>query len=199
MARLDLSIDCDAKRSVVSSLSNDSKPVPFFVQGNTPLLRIRLYQNWTRASGLELIPTDDLTLQVALWSSADTVLAAQYVWTPYDGEYFEAELALNTAEIDTWLGSSTDKKANFQIDYLRAGVPTTVYLEQVTVKATGIDLNALVPVPTPTPLSAEAAQAMFVKLHEERPIYLVGAAGTELKVWNDDTLGTPAFKADNAS
>lgn len=195
MARLDLYIDCDSKESVVGTDNQDVKEIPFFVQGNTPLLRIRLRQNWSRSSGYESMPIDDLTLQVALWEASSGILSAQYVWTQYDGDYFEAALALNTQELDTFLGSSTSKAAIFQVDYLRSGLPTTVLLQQVIVKATGIDLDSLVPVATPTPLSAEAAASMFVKRHDDQPIYLIGADLSEIKLWNDN--GT--YKADNVT
>jgi hypothetical protein len=166
--------------------------LPQFDNGNTPLLRIYFLKGYNRASNYDLIPTDGLTVQAALWSGS-TLLAAQYTWTAYDGEYFEASLALNTAEIETFLASESSKVATFQIDYLRAGVPTTVLLKPVRIYQTGIDLDSIVPVATPTPLSAEAADAAYVRANVHwGAIYLGDPANPTaplIKLWNDNGVG----------
>lgn len=200
MAEYDLYVDCDQGLTVTSETDSTPKVLPQFVQGNTPKFRVHLLKNFNRASDYEQIPCDGLTLQVALWTTADGILASQYSWAATEDDLaFEAEFAMNTSEIDAFLGSASVKQALFQIDYLRSGLPTTVLQKTVRVLKTGIDLDSLVPVATPTPLSAEAAAGMFVAIIETRPIYLQGANGTKVKLWNDDSGGSAQFKAENVS
>jgi hypothetical protein len=172
------------------------------VQGDTMLLRVHLTRDYNRTTGFTEISTDGLTLQVALIegvltssTAVEDIVAAQYTFTPNEDLYFEGELALNTAEIDTAIGSTNSFQATLEIKYIRLGVPTTVLQQTVTIWRSGIDLDSVMPVAEPTPLSAEAAQAAFVKIIEERPVYLLGADGSKIKLWNDN--GT--FRADNVA
>jgi hypothetical protein len=204
VAEADIFIDCDQAAVVTSATDSGRKLLPRIVQGDTILLRIRLLKNFARSSGYEEIPTSGLTLQVALirgvlTSSAsveDSIVASQYTWTEGDdGLYFEAELALNTEEIDTALGSSNSFDAILEVKYLRSAVPTTVLQQAVKVWRAGIEPDSVMAVVEPTPLSAEAAQATFVRVVDEtRPIYLMNSSsGVRCKLWID-TDGT--FHAD---
>jgi hypothetical protein len=202
VAVYDVFIDCDSARIVTSALDNTVKAAPRFVQGDTMLLRVHLTRDYNRTTGFTEISTDGLTLQVALIegvltssTAVEDIVAAQYTFTPNEDLYFEGELALNTAEIDTAIGSTNSFQATLEIKYIRLGVPTTVLQQTVTIWRSGIDLDSVMPVAEPTPLSAEAAQAAFVKIIEERPVYLLGADGSKIKLWNDN--GT--FRADNVA
>jgi hypothetical protein len=171
------------------------------VYGDTPLLNVHLLKNYSRASNYEEIPTDDITIEVRLLAgllsdttAVEDVLAYQGTWTAYDGLYFQAELALNTEEIEAELGSTNGFNATFEVKYLREGVPTTVLQQGIKVWRAS-DPSAVMPVATPTPLSAEAAEATYVRVvDEDRPIYLMNASsGARCKLWID-TDGT--FHAD---
>jgi hypothetical protein len=204
VAEADIYIDCDRAQVVFSSTDRTPKALPRFVQGDTINLRIHLTKNYNLASECEEIPTDGLTIQVALIEGVLTsltaigdIVAAQYTFTPNEDLYFEGELALNTAEIDTEMGSANSFQATLEIKYVQGGVPTTVLQQTVTIWRSGIDLDSVMPIAEPTPLSAEAAQETFVRLTETKPIYLEGANGTLIKLWNDDSSGSAVFKAEN--
>lgn len=201
MAEYDLYIDADSASVVTSDTDNTPKALPRFVYGDTPLFNVYLLKGFSRASAYSVIPTDGITIEVRLLegrltdtTAVEDVLAYQGTWTAYDGLYFQAELALNTTEIQTALGNDNSFFATFEIKYSRAGVPTTVLQQSVKVWRAS-DPAAVMPVATPTPLSAEAADATFVRLvDEDRPIYLMNAtSGVRCKIWID-TDGT--FHAD---
>jgi hypothetical protein len=204
VAVYDVFIDCDSARIVTSALDNTVKAAPRFVQGDTMLLRVHLTRDYNRTTGFTEISTDGLTLQVALIegvlsgpAAVSDIVAAQYTFTPYDGLFFEGELALNTAEIDAAIGSTNSFQSTLEIKYLRSGVPTTVLQQTVTIWRSGIDIDSVMPIAEPTPLSSEAAQATFVRIIETRPFYLQGANGTLIKCWNDDSSGSAVFKAES--
>lgn len=199
MAEHTFYIDCDRGQLVTSEGDNTPKRFPLFVQGDTALIRIYLLTGYNRGGDdYDVIPTDGLTLQVAIGNlSGSLIYTAQYTWTANEGLYFEAELPMNTAEITTALGSQTSKQATLEIKYLREGVPTTVLQEEVSIKKALILPGTSVPIPDPTYLTAEAAVAMFARLTESRAIHLEGANGSLIKLWNDDSEGSATFKADN--
>lgn len=196
MAEADLYIDCDRARIVTLDTDNTHKDPPRFVQGDTLNLRIYFLKGYSRASNYELFPTTGLTVQVALGDlEGETIYSAQYVWTATDGDHFVGTLPMNTDEIDTALGSETSVEATFEIKYIRDGVPTTVLQETVKIYKALILEDSVVPVATPTPLSAEAADATFVKIFHNGAIYLSdpdNPTAPMIKLWNDNGV----FKAD---
>jgi hypothetical protein len=197
VAEADIYIDCDRARVVTSDTDNTNKDLPRFVQGDTLNLRIYFLKSYNRASSYELFPTDGLTVQVALGDLAgEDLYAAQYSWTATDGDHFEGILEMNTAELDTALGSeSVLSGVTFEVKYIRDGVPTTVLQETVKVYKALILEDSVVPVATPTPLSAEAADSTYVKIFHSGAIYLSdpdNPTAPMIKIWNDNGV----FKAD---
>ncbi len=198
MAEYDLYIDCDSCRIATSDEDNTPKALPRLVQGDTPTFRIYLLKGYSRASEYELIPTDELTIQVALREglisgsgSLGAIVASQYVWTAVDGTYFEATFQLTTEELDDALGSSKSLDCTLEIKYLNGGVPTTVLQQACKIYAAMIEPDSVMPVATPTPLSAEAAEATYVRQRHRGAIILESANGlyaVELEV--SDTDGT---------
>jgi hypothetical protein len=200
VAEYDLYIDIDRAKVVTSQTNVDSKDLPTFALGDTFGLRLHLVKNYTRASGYTIIPTTGITIQAALGVlSTGTIYCSQYSWAEEDGTSWYATFPMNTEELTTALTSQTSISATFEIKYVENGLPTTVFQESVTVYKALINPTSVMPAATPTPLSAEAAGASFVRLIETRPIYLQGANGTLIKLWNDDASGTATFKADNES
>lgn len=201
MAEAELYIDCDRAKSVIGELDNTIKDLPRFVEGDSIKLRIYLLKGFDRTSEYTNIPTDGLTLQVALGArDGSEIYASQYVWTESDDlsdPYFEALLPMNTEELADALTGETYIPALFEVKYVQDGVPTTVLQENVTVFQSLIDPDSVMPVATPTPLSAEAAGVTYVKKTHRGPIYLEAADGShQVKLWvdTDGTFrATPVF------
>lgn len=206
MAEADIFIDADRSQVVTSETDTTIKALPRFVQGDTITLRIHLLRGYTKGinanNPYDEIPTDGLTLQVALREGTFTgsgdfgdIVAAQYTWTPEEDLYFEGAFSLATEEVNTLLASVKTFDATFVVQFFEDSVPTTVLQQAVKVYRNLIDQESTLPVPTPTYLTAEAALATFVELMDETDaIYLKNAtSGVRCKLWID-TDGT--FHAD---
>jgi hypothetical protein len=195
-------VDCDSGRIVTSDTDSTIKSPPRFAFGDTLGLSVYLLEGYSFGSSYDVIPTDSLAIEVRLLDGrlsdstpVEDVLAYQGTWTAYDGLYFQADLALNTEEIETALGATANSfDATFEIKILDGGTPRTVLQQAVKIWRAS-DPNSVMPVATPTPLSAEAAAATYVRLVDEtNPIYLMNStSGVRCKLWID-TDGT--FHAD---
>ena len=88
----------------------------------------------------------------------------QVVWTSDPtGQYFYANLALNTPALVTLIGDNENATANLVIGYLQNGVPRTVLNVPINLQA-GVPTSNLVVPAGLTPLSVEAAVGMFVPI-----------------------------------
>src|SRR5207249_3182892 len=109
-----------------------------------------------------------ITLEVVLGKKQGTPASyytQQFTWTPsgdLSQPYFEADLPMDTAGIDSLLGTQPKAGAYFEVKKMEGGVPDTVLSKRVTVEASVIHLGTLTVPPNLTPLSAEAAQAAFL-------------------------------------
>jgi hypothetical protein len=190
MAEHDIYIDTDRAVAVTSAEDSSQKPLPKFVQGDTMLLRIWLLKGYNRAAEYEPIPTEGLTLQVALGTrvgNSTTYYTQQFTWTASPDAaqpYFEAELPMNTAAITALLGASSFKQAFLEVKYIRSGLPTTVLSEQITIYAAVIKEGGITEPAIPTPLSVESAILLFLQREITGPIYFINeTTGLKLKVY----------------
>lgn len=175
-----------ASGEFVSGPSNTAvAELPRLVQGDTANFRIYLLQRSTTyplSSPYTILSTAGLALKVALGpkdgTAGSTLYAQQFVWSTDAGnQYFYASLALNTAGIGTLLGSAASASAWLEIEMSEGGLPTTVLQKQVTVHAEVID-SAVVSVPAGlTAMSAEEANAIFLKREVPGAITLVSPSG----------------------
>src|SRR5882724_8142602 len=188
MASFDLYVDVQGNQLVMGPTNPQAAPVPPLVQGDTLTLRIYLL---ARANGFPLatpaftiLNNAGLTLQLALGDkvgNATNYYATQFVWAAdAANQYFTAQLALNTANITALLGASDSKGTTLHIEYLSAGLPSTVLEIPVTVQAAVIKAGggAALP-PGQTPLSAEYANATFLTRLVQGQIILVSPDGTK--------------------
>ena len=72
-------------------------------------------------------------------------------------------MPLNTAPIATLLGSGKTASLYFEVEYTQSAVPTTVLLQSTTIFADGIKAGSTVVPAGETALSAEVANATFLK------------------------------------
>lgn len=194
MAQLDLYIDTYS-RKLVSGVSNlNPGSLPGFTQGDTISLRIYLLARTTtypQGTAYQIINNADLSLKVALGpkngTSGSTLYTQQYTWTPdSQNQYFYANLPLNTAAIESLIGTAESARAWFEVEYTQGGLPTTVYQEEVTIQAEVIEAASLVTPAGENPISLETAKAMFIG-HETTGFVLKNVAtGQKVQVYLAD-------------
>lgn len=202
MAALNLYIDTDRGIAVGGVNDSTAAKLPRFVQGDSLKLRIWLLTGFKRLGNFDQVPVSGITLQVALGSKSGSgaeYYTQQFTWTP-SGDlgqpYFEATLPMNTAEIDGLLGANPTAPAWFQVRKTEGGTPATVLQEQVTIHASVIQ-DGIAEVPPPlTPLSAEAANAAFVRVIHTGSFDLMNANGKGVRIYVDDD---GAFRTDPIS
>ena len=132
-------------------------------------------------STLQTVPLAGLQLFLYLDDGevAATVYASQVAFaTDPTGSYFTGTLALNTAALQTLLGTNTSAGCWLKVGYVQGGLQTTVLSQQVTV-GVGIPVGVLVVPPGLTPLSAEVANALYwtVAPVNGRALYLASPTG----------------------
>jgi hypothetical protein len=161
---------------LLSGLNDDSilplSGIPLYVGDAGLVLQIYLMtplqiKNPSNPSNYSIIPTTGLTLEVFLDNgefNTDVIYTQQVNWqTDEDNQFFYAFFPMNTAALETLLGSQTSATCYLHIGYLQNGLPTTVFLQQISVSC-GIP-NALAVVPAPlTPLSVQAADQRYVPM-----------------------------------
>lgn len=200
MANLDLLIDTNACQAVSGFSNSGSATIPLLVQGDTLNMRIWLLARsptYPVDPPFVYVPNTDITIQVAIGTrvgQGGVLYTQQFTWTP-NGDaanpYFFAQLPMNTGNINSLLGSSSSQTAYLEVKYIAAGgVPTTVLSKQVTIQAAVIQSNSVVVPAGLTPLSAEAANALFLKRDFTGPVILRNGTGqaVELYVAADGTF-----------
>lgn len=126
--------------------------------------------------GFARIDISNLSLGIALNDTLDdaTPLAYQNTFTKDEElNLFTGSLNLNTAALNTWLGSSDSKQGYFEIELQEGSSNTSkIYQVGVTVKNSVLQVGATVPSPADEYYTKAQADQQFVKP--------VGEAGRQL-------------------
>ena len=124
-------------------------------------------------------------------SGGPTPLALQdtFVWDS-DGKFFEADLALNTVAIDSFIGALASKGAYFELNLTKDGNRETILQTNITLKAVVDELLSVAPTPTDQFLTKAECLALFAKLVNNLGTRITlrsqnGIYGRELGVNND--------------
>lgn len=169
MAQFDLYIDTYSGELMAGQTNSAPGVLPRFVQGDTISLRIYLLaRNATNPVTWSIINNSTLSLKVALGpkdgTAGSSLYASQFTWNrDANNTYFYATLALNTAAIATLLGSAATAQAYFEVEYTENGFPTTALQKLVTIDAEVIETASLTVPAGATAISAEDANATFLK------------------------------------
>jgi hypothetical protein len=204
MAQFDLYIDTYSGDSVAGQATNQSAPLPKFYQGDTPTFRIFLLARtptYPSSNPFTIINNAALSLKVALGPkdgvAGSTLFTQQFTWAKDAANtYFIAGFPLNTAAIATLLGSAPSASAWFEIEYTENGLPTTVYQQAITINAEVIETGVITVPAGATALTAEDANASFLK--KDNNGFIITNANTGKRVFlyvGDDG----AFHADPLS
>jgi hypothetical protein len=168
---MDVYVDCTTGQFVGGPANANVVPAPQFVQGDTIALNIWLLQRtvtFPLTNPYIILNNGALSLKVALGpkdgSPGSTLYASQFVWTrDANSQYFIGTLALNTNAIATLIGAAANAQAWFEIEVTSAGFPTTVLQQLVTIQAEVIETGAVTVPAGATAMTAEEANATFLK------------------------------------
>jgi len=195
MAQFDISIDVVAGAVIGGAITPLAVNLPQFVQGDTPTLRIFPYNpTYNPITPYIAMPIAGLSLMAALGDkvgNATNYYTQQFTWAastdPQNPNYWIAPFPLNTDAITTLIGAKSQAQTTFHVEYISAGVPTTILEVPVTIQAAVIKNGGVIVPAGLTALSAEAANATFLKRTIEGAFFLKNTTtGKTYAVYMDD-------------
>lgn len=197
-----LILTVDRQNQTLVSYLGSVPSLPSLFQSNVRTLRVQVVDPTGNLSNpYSLVDLSSYGMRVSVGDPAltigttgGTVLALQdtFVWNS-GGSYFEADLALNTSNIDTFLGTLSNRTANFEINLTLSGNRITILQTSLVLKAVVDELTSVAPSPVDQYLTAAECKALFVKLVGDLGQRIVfrsanGVYGREIGV-NDDGTG----------
>lgn len=116
-------------------------------------------------------------------------LPAAWSWDATNKKFI-GSLALNTVDVDAYIGALPEKSATFEVNLTFGASRITLFQGSVTLKAVVDELLSLVPTPVDSFLTANESKALFMRkvgLAGERQVYVSedGTKGREVGVNND--------------
>jgi hypothetical protein len=170
MAQFDIFIDTTVQQVVRGFTDSSIAQLPKFVQGDTPTLKIWPLvrtANFNGTAPYSYLGTGGLSFEVAIGTrvgNSSLLYTQQFTWTADSlQQSVSAQLPLNTVAIDTLIGGNPSGQAWFEVKYISSGVPTTILDQSIDVQASVIKAGSLTVPPGATALSAETANATFLK------------------------------------
>jgi hypothetical protein len=169
--------------------------IPGLFQSNTLTLRIQIVDptgdftapySIVDLNGIGLRASVGDTPTGAAGGPAPLALQDTFVWDAVN-KWFSADIALNTAAIDAFLGSAAAKTAYFEINLTGGANRTTILQATFTLKAVVDELGSTVPAPTDQYLTKAESVALFAKRVNDPGVRIVlvspsGTYGRELGV-----------------
>lgn len=197
MAQRDLYVDTDANQLVTSEANSSPAPFPPLIQGDTISLRIFLL---ARTKGFDFTPPIYTILDISNMScrvglgpkdglAGSVLYTQQFTWLKDSvNQCFYGDLPLNTTGIAQRIGSSENSDVWFEIEITQNGFPWTVLQRKIPVQAEVIESNAITTPPGLTALSAEEANAIFLKRRVSGVIYLedINNPGQFIALYNEN-------------
>lgn len=118
-----------------------------------------------RLDGFSRVDISNLSLSVAIHSGFDTAapLAYQATWSKDEVQnVFSGELALNTALLNTYLGSSETKSAYFEIEIQEGTARQKIIILPITLQNAVTQVSAVAPTPQDEYFTKAQIVAQFV-------------------------------------
>jgi len=206
-ARLKLTVDWFNKTLIRSSTSQTPFILPSFFQGDIVPFQVTIVEPDPDGSINDYLKPDisNMALKLAVGAQpvgtagTPTPFVTQFTWSKNTQEsFFYADVAFNTGDLDTWLGSNSSKEAYIELEITELSAVTTIYQGTVTIKAELIEGTTASVQPGETALSLEAARQMFCPrmLEPGGQLIFPSLDGTKRTVlytdddgsWHEDTL-----------
>jgi hypothetical protein len=161
----------DIARGIFVTGRKNSTPISSFpplVRGTTQSFRIMLLNPTGDTTGTiyTALAVTDQTIQMAIGQlGGSSYLTSQFTWSASsdpENPFYSALLPLNTPNITSAIGSSSQLACVMQIDRVDRGIPSPVILQDVTIRNAVIIDGTEVSAPGRTLLYAETASTLFL-------------------------------------
>lgn len=200
-ARLKFYIDWLNKKLVKSDSNGGLFIPPVFYQGDVIPMQVYIVEPDPDGTDNDFVSPaiDNMALSMAVSdtptgsSGGPTPFVTQYTWSKDTNEkYFYAEVAFNTAELNTFIGSARTTTGYMEFQITEGTAITTAWQGTITIDAEVIEASSASVAPGETALSLEAASQIFVKRQLENggQIRIPSPDGTKLTVLWTDNDGT---------
>ena len=200
-AAIKLYVDWFGKRLLTSPRNTSPATMPVVFQGD--ILPMEIYVLEPDPEGgpnSYLYPAiGDMTMKLAVGAApigttaTPTPFVTQFTWSKNTTtKKFSANVAFNTAELNTWLGAEASKVAYAELEMTEGAAIATIYQGSMTVKAQLIETGTTVVAAGLTPMSREEALQLFVKFSGNAAgstITLPSSDGAHETVLGTDTDG----------
>lgn len=197
MGLLRLYIDRQNKTLVNYNATGSVTNLPALFQSNVVTLQVSVVDPVNSLGTFSLADLNGFGLRVSVGDTptgtaggpAPLALQDTFVWNA-GGKYFQADLALNTAAIDTFIGALASKAAYFEVNVTGPNGRDTILQTTLTLKAVVDELTSVAPNPVDQYFTKAEILALFA-LKVGKPgdrIVFISADGTaerELGVNND--------------
>lgn len=196
MSLLRLSIDRQNKTLV--NFNGSASSIPGLFQGNTQDFEITFVDPPTSLQGSYTkadVGTDGLRVAIGQTptgtAGGPTPLAIQTSWTwSSSNKNFSASIALNTTDIDSYIGTAASKSAYFEVNLTTGGNRITILQTQFTLFAVVDEQTSTTPATGDRYLTAAESIAAFVKFINDNGATIVlkspgGIYGREIGVADD--------------
>jgi hypothetical protein len=133
-----------------------------------------------------------LSLSIAVNDTYDDAapLAYQNIWTKDEVDnVFSGELSLNTAALNSWIGSESSKAAYFEIAITEGTARSVIYIASITLQNAVTQSGAVVPTPVDEFYTKAQADSQFVRKIEDGFITVQSPGGTYQRVIGVDDGG----------
>lgn len=190
-------VNLSTKRLQVSDAKSGEFVLPQFNKYETVPFEVVIVEPSRIALGIDRysrVDISNLSLSIALNDTFDDAspLAYQNTFTKdEENNVFSGELAINTAALNSWLGSSDSKVAYFEIEIQEGTARNKIFTGQVTVQNSVTQVGASVPSPIDEYLTKAQTSAQFVQkiLPAGEQITITSPSGTYQRILGVDDGG----------
>lgn len=164
-----LFVNWTTKTLQVSDLNGSPFTLPAFAKYERIPFEVVIVEPDLTSPGLlkfSRVSVANLSLSMSLNETVDDAapLAYQNTFTKdTTTNVFTGSLNLNTSGLNTWLGSTDDKTAYFEIEVTEGSDLQKIYLAQVTVKQSVLPAGATVPSPVDQYYTIAQTESQFLK------------------------------------
>lgn len=192
-----LFVNLSTKKLQVSDVKSGEFVLPYFNKYETVPLEICIVEPSLQVLGVDRysrVDISNLSISVAINDTFDDAspLVYQNTFTKNeDANVFSGELALNTAALNTYLGSSDSKSAYFEIEIQEGTARNKIYTGVITLQNAVTQVSSTVPTPVDEYLTKAQISAQFVQkiLPAGEQITITSPSGTYQRILGVDDGG----------
>ena len=187
------------KQLQISDRNSGPFVLPAFQKYETVPFEIVIVEPAVEAAGLSRfnrVDISNLSISVAVNDTFDsaTPLAYQPTWAKNEDEnVFSAELELNTALVNAYIGSSDSKTPYFEIEVQEGTARSKIFQASITLKNSVTTVSPAAPTPLDEYYTKQQAEAQFIRkvMGAGEQITMVSPSGNYLRILGVGDAGEP--------